>query len=95
LFQQEIAEALGQEPELCCGRRVGCQKNELAVLEAGGTDLGGEFLRQEFIAETRKSPDFERFCDNGLDVIVGREVAADFGESHGSGEVRSESCRLS
>jgi len=95
LFQQEIAEALGQQPELCCGRRVGCQKNELAVLEVGRTDFGSEFPRQEFVAKTRNCPNFKGFCDNGLDVVIGREIAADFGKSHGSGEVRSGSCRLS
>jgi hypothetical protein len=74
---------------------MSCEENELAILKVGEADLGGEFLRQEFIAKTRKCPEFERFCDNGLDVVVGREKAADLGKSHGSGEVRSGSCRLS
>jgi hypothetical protein len=95
LFQQEIAEAVGQQPELCCGRGMSCKEYELAVLKAGGADLGGEFRREELIAKTRKCADFERFCDNGLDVVVGREIAVDLGKSHGSGEVRSGSCRLS
>ena len=95
MFQQEIAEAVGQKPELCCGCGMGCEENQLAILKVGEADLGGEFLRQELIAKSRKCLKFERFCDNGLDVVVGREQAADLGKSHGSGEVRSESCRLS
>ena len=84
MFQQEIGKALGEQPELCCGRRVVCQKYELAVLKTGRLGFGGEFLRQEFIAKARNCPDFERFCDDGLDVVVGRQIAADFGKSHGS-----------
>lgn len=74
---------------------MSCQENELAVFELAETYLGGEFRREELIAKIRERPDFERFCDNGLDVVIGREVAADLGKSHGSGEVRSGSCRLS
>lgn len=74
---------------------MSCKENEFAVFKVSETNLGGEFPRQEFIAQTRKRPDFERFCDYGLDVIIGRQVAADLGKSHGSGKVRSGSCRLS
>ena len=74
---------------------MGREQNELAILKAGGAGLGSEFRREELIAKARKCADFERFCDNGLNVVVGREIAVDSGKSHGSGKVRSGSCRLS
>jgi hypothetical protein len=74
---------------------MGREQNELAILKAGGVSLGSEFRGEELVAKTRKCADFERFCNNGLDVVVGRKIAVDFGKSHGSGEVRNGSCRLS
>ncbi len=72
-----------------------CEKYERAVLKVGGLSLGGEFRREEFSAERRKHPDFERFGDNGLQIVVGREITADPGKSHGGWVVRSGLCRLS
>jgi hypothetical protein len=42
------------------------QQHELAILEVGGMDLGGEFGGQELIAEFCERSDFERFGDNWL-----------------------------
>jgi hypothetical protein len=82
LFQQEFAEAFGQEPKLRGGGSMRGKKHELAVLEVGGPDFGSEFRREEFSTECRERTDFERFGDDRLQVVVGREVAADSGKSH-------------
>ncbi len=63
---------------------MGRQKHELAVFEVGGLNLGGKFRGQELIAEFSERSDFERFGDNWLQIVVGREEAADLGESHGA-----------
>jgi hypothetical protein len=95
LFQQEFAEAFGQEPKLRGGGGMRGEKHKLSVLEVGGPNFGGEFRREEFSTERRERADFERFGDNGLQIVVGREVAADSGKSHGGYVVRSGTCRLS
>ncbi len=35
-------------------------------------NLGGKFRREKFSAKRRKRADFERFGDNGLQIVVGR-----------------------
>ena len=72
-----------------------CKKHELAVLEVGGVNLGGEFRRKKLGTERGKGPDFERFGDNGLQIVVGRKITADPGKSHEGHVVRSGTCRLS
>jgi len=42
------------------------QKHELAVFEVGGLNIGGQFRRQEIVADLCERTDFERFGDNGL-----------------------------
>lgn len=74
---------------------MGCEKHELAVLKICGLNLGGKFRREELDTERGERPDFERFGDNWLQIVVGREKAADPGKSHGGYVVRSGTCRLS
>jgi hypothetical protein len=45
---------------------MGGQEHEPAVLEVGGLNIGGQFRRQEIVAELCERADFERFGDNGL-----------------------------
>jgi hypothetical protein len=71
------------------------QKHQLAVLKVCGPNLVGEFGREELDTERGKRADVERFGDNWLQIVVGREKTADLGKLHGGYVVRSGTCRLS